>query len=462
MQVNPVIFRRYDIRGEYPNEVNEEVMRNFGKAFGSLLVERKISRAFVGRDNRKGSATMLETYLDGLISTGVDAVEIGEVPLPILFRAMDENKGTGGALITASHNPPKYNGVKNFKFNKALTQSELEEHKQVFLGEKFHEASKPGSVSKADFAESYIKAVSSRVKLGRKLRLVIDCGNSVCGHVAPKLFRALGCEVKEMYCEPMEGFPNHIPDPHREEYYDELKERVLSEKADIGIAFDGDGDRCGIVDEKGNFINSNAFIILLLRDVLPGKKNPKVICDIRLSMAVWEEIQRLGGVPIASKAGRSLMHEAGVKNDAECGFEVTGHFFLKENGGNDDAFYAAAKLCGILSNQNKPLSKLVESLPKYYTIPEIRVPCSFEKKPIVIDAVKADFRKAGYKLSELDGAKIDFEDSWALVRSASEPELTVIAEGKTREALERIYELMLKELKKQGVKIPPLKEVKVI
>jgi phosphomannomutase/phosphoglucomutase len=446
--VNPLIFRQYDIRGVVGEDITPEVARLIGLAYGTLCRRNGISQVVVGHDNRKSSPELHSAIIEGLTSTGCDVVDIGEVVTPLLYFACRYWKIDGGVMVTASHNPPQYNGFKLVWGHGTLFGEQIQQLRRMIEAGDFESGS--GSVTKRDAFGDYLAWITERIKLGdRKLKIVVDCGNGTASHFAPKLFRALGCEVVELYCDSDPSFPNHLPDPVKPENLRDLIAKVREVGADVGLGLDGDGDRLGVVDEQGNILWGDQLMILFSREVLNKHPGAKIIVEVKCSQAVIEDVAKHGGVPILWRTGHSFikakMHEEG----ALLAGEMSGHlFFADEYFGYDDALYAACRLLRILSQTDKPLSALLADVPRYYATPEVRVHCDDSVKFDVVAKVVAHFKQSGYQVIDVDGARVVTDDGWALVRASNtEPALILRAEGKTPDALKRLHQLVTDALK---------------
>ena len=453
------IFGGYDVRGIFPTELDEQAAQRIGAAFGTLLAQRSIPACIVGRDNRESSEALSRAFIEGLTTyAGINVIDIGLAPTSTLCFALSNNMQLAGASITASHNPIQYNGIK-FYGRKALPlfSDDLARVKKAYESEEGPaKAEVPGKVTRATYNDRHAEFVASKHKLVRKFRVVVDCGNSVCGLVALKMFRLLGCEVVELFCESDGRYPNHLPDPHKRDNYAAITAKVIESKADFGVMFDGDGDRAGFVDELGGIVDGDYAHILLLRDLLARKPGATAILDLRLSLAVFEDAQARGAKVVMSKAGRMAIHEEMDLLSADYGGEVTGHISFADNAGNDDAFYSTARIAQILSQSQDSFSKIVAGLPHYHSIPEMRIACANERKFTVVDEVKKELWKS-YKVNAIDGVRVDFEDSWGLLRvSNTEPQITLRFEGKTRPALEKVYAIFSAELSKHGIQLPKI------
>ncbi len=437
MKINPYIFRQYDIRGVVGEDLDEDFARRLGQAFGTYSLKNNETSVIVGCDNRISSPSLKKAVTEGLLSTGCNVVDIGTVVTPIFYYARIHFNINPGIMVTASHNPAQFNGFK-VAFGPGTIYGDEIQNLRIMM-EKGDFMSGQGSITYKDPAKDYIDMICEKIHLSKKLRVGIDCGNGTASLFAEKLFRRLGVDVYPLYCESEPKFPNHFPDPVKPENLTDLKELVLREKLDLGIGFDGDGDRIGVVDDKGNIIYGDMLMILYWREIMPKYPGAVAIIEVKCSQALVDEVKKLGGTSIFYKTGHSLIKAKMREIGAIFTGEMSGHmFFADEYYGFDDAFYAAARLLRILSNTDKKLSELLADVPKYYSTPEIRVPCPDEEKLGKVEAVK-NFFKDKYPIIDVDGARVIFPDGWGLVRSSNTgPELIVRCEAKTPEGLEKI------------------------
>jgi len=433
------IFRQYDIRGIYGEDLSTRDAELIGKAFGTYIRSKGESEAIVGRDNRKSSPELFNSLVKGLTDTGVNVKYIGVVISPIFYYATYLYQVKSGIMITASHNPAEYNGFKVQYDGRTLYGEELQEIKRIIQKGEF--AKGQGNLTVQSPGKDYLSMIKEKIKLsGRRLKVVVDCGNGTAGIFAPNLLKELGCEVIPLYCDSDPDFPNHFPDPVKPENLEDLIKTVKAERADLGVGFDGDGDRLGVVDDRGNIIWGDILMILFWREILPKYPGTPAIVEVKCSETLVDEIKRLGGKPMFYKTGHSLIKAKMKELKAVFTGEMSGHmFFADEYYGFDDALYACARLLRILSTSDKTLAELLEDLPKTYATPEIRVACAEEEKSFYVDQAKAYFAGSGYKTIEIDGVRIRFDHGWGLVRASNTgPELIVRCEAKTPEGLERI------------------------
>lgn len=446
VKINPEVFRQYDIRGVVEKDLNREFVINLGKAVGTYLRQHGVGEAIVGRDNRKSSRTIRDHLVQGIISTGCDVVDIGEVVTPMFYYALVKLNSGGGVMITGSHNPPEYNGFKVARGTATIYGEEIQKLRGIIEKQEFVEGR--GCVEEQEIVEDYINMIGDRVKLGdRKLKVVVDCGNGTASPFAPKLLEKLGCEVVALYCKSDSTFPNHHPDPVKAENLRDLRQKVLEEKADVGVAYDGDADRIGAVDEKGNIIWGDQLMILYWREIIKKHPGAQAIIEVKCSQALVDEVERLGGRPVFYKTGHSLIKAKMRELGAVFTGEMSGHmFFADEYFGYDDALYATARLLRILSNTDKTLSRLLEDVPKYYSTPETRIGCPDDRKFDVVARLTEEFKKE-YEVIDVDGARVLFDDGWGLVRcSNTQPVIVARCEGRTPEALKHIAEIVKDKL----------------
>jgi len=439
------IFREYDIRGIVGDDLTEEVVNLVGKAFGTYIQKGGGKKIVVGRDVRLSSEMFDHALSRGILSTGCDVISIGEVPTPVVYFSMFNLPVEGGVVVTASHNPKEFNGLKFRKGHFSFYGDGIQELRKIIEAKKFKEGK--GKLVKEDNRQAYLEEIKERIDLKKGLKVVIDAGNGTTGPIAPKLFRDLGCEVTELYCDPDGNFPHHLPDPTVPRYMEDLTERVKEEQADLGIGYDGDGDRIGVIDNRGEMIWGDKLLILYARDILEDKKTP-VVFDVKCSQALIDEIERCGGKAVMSRTGYPLVQAKMRKSQALLGGEMSGHMYFADNYfGFDDAIFASLRLVEVMSKGNKTLSELMSDIPEYYATPEIRADCPDEDKFEVVKELKSFFEKK-YDTINIDGIRILFGDSWALIRpSNTQPVIVLRFEARTKERLEEIKELIGKKMK---------------
>jgi len=375
---------------------------------------------------------------EGLLSTGCHVLDIGVVPTPALSFAQESTLADGAVMVTASHNPAEFNGLK-LQVGPYPLAGEGLQHVERLIAKNQYETGN-GSMEKRDVLAQYAECIRDRIHVNRRLKVVVDGGNGSAGLLASQLLEDLGCEVVPLYCEPDGRFPNHEPDPTVDGNITELKAVVVKETADIGIGFDGDGDRLGVVDERGAMVPTDKYAALLAREFL-AKGPAKVVLDVRCSQALIDDIAGRGGIPLMSRCGNAYILQKMRQENAALGVELSGHVFYNDPPLNfDDALLAAGKLVEYLSRVERPLSELLEELPRYYTSPEMRIPCSETEKFGIVEAIKESFIHT-HEVIDIDGARIGFDGGWALVRASNtQPVLSVRVEGRTEEDLRRIQD----------------------
>lgn len=436
------IFRAYDIRGIFGEDLTEKTAEEIGKAFGTYVGGGDI---VVGRDCRLSSPTLRNAIVKGLISTGCNVIDIGMVPTPVLYFSIIHYKRDGGIMITGSHNAPEYNGFKLCRGSETLYGEEIQELRRIIESRRYKQGR--GKVTKRETIDGYLRFVKERIRLGRRLKVVIDAGNGTAGPIALRIFQDLGCEVFPLYCEPDGNFPNHHPDPTVDKFLEDLIEKVKEESADLGIAYDGDADRAGFVDDKGDIIRGDMALMLFSREILERQK-AKIILEVKCSQALIEDIEEHGGIPIMYRTGHSFIKKKMKEENALLAGEMSGHFFFKDNYyGYDDAIFAGLRMAQILSNSEKRLSEILSEIPSYESTPEIRIPCPDDEKFRIVEEITQKFKR-DYSVITVDGARIQFDNGWGLVRASNtEPALILRFEARTREGLAEIKAIIERELR---------------
>ncbi len=449
-KINPFIFREYDVRGVVDKDLTDDVVRLLGKAFGTYLQRQGGKKVSVGGDVRLSTERFRQVLIEGLTSTGVDVIDIGIVPTPVQYFSLFKLNVDGGVMITGSHNPPEFNGFKMAVGQSTIYGKEIQKLREIIEADEFLTGS--GQVETVDLIPEYISDIKNRIHLKGAVKAVIDCGNGAGSLVAEKLMRELGVDAFFLYCEPDGTFPNHHPDPTVEAYIQDLREQVLKLNADLGVAYDGDADRIGVIDDKGNIVWGDRLLILFARDVLKEKKGQKIIFEVKCSQALPEAIEAAGGEPIMWKTGHSLLKKKMKETGATIAGEMSGHlFFADRYYGYDDAIYASARLMELISNSGKKISELLADVPQYYSTPEMRVECPSDEEKFKIAQKAAEYFKANYEVIDVDGVRILFGDGWGLVRASNtQPVLVLRFEAKTPERLEEIKNLVINKLKEFG------------
>lgn len=442
--MNQNIFREYDIRGIVGEQLTDETVATLGRAIGTFFNRNGAKRIAIGYDARASSPGFCDLLTRGFNETGCDAVLIGMVPTPVLYHTVYTKPVDGGVMITGSHNPPDHNGFKICLGKSTLFGSQIQEIKEIALAGEF--PSGTGRVEKIEVLDDYIEDVVSRVSLGsRKLRAVVDGGNGMGGVTGVPVYMALGVEMTELFTEPDSSFPNHHPDPTVTENLQDTIRAVAETGADIGIAFDGDGDRIGVVDETGRIIWGDELMVLLSRSILETRPGATIIAEVKCSQNLFDDIAAHGGKPVMWKAGHSLIKAKMKETGAALAGEMSGHIFFADRFyGFDDATYAGARVMEILSKTDKTLSELLGDLPETFSTPELRVDCPDEKKFDVVRRVAEEFSKTNEVIT-IDGARIIFEHGWGLVRASNTQAILVLRfEADSEENLREIRETVEK------------------
>jgi len=448
--VNPYIFREYDIRGVVGEDLTEEVVEELGRGFGSYLRGKGGMRASLGGDVRLSTPKFREAISRGMLSSGVDVVDIGIVPTPVQYFSLYHLDVDGGVMITGSHNPPEFNGFKLAVGKATIYGEQIQEVRKII--EKAQFSSGSGKLMKEDVVGPYLQRLKEEFSFKKGLKVVVDAGNGTGGIFVPGLLRDLGCDVIELYCEPDGRFPNHHPDPTVVEYMRDLIEKVKGERADVGIAYDGDTDRIGVIDEKGRIIWGDYLLILFSREILKKKPGQKVIFEVKCSQALVEEIERMGGEPIMWKTGHSLLKEKLRETGAVLAGEMSGHmFFADRYFGYDDAIYATCRLLEVMETSDLTLSQMLESVPRYFSTPEIRANCRSDKEKFEIAQKAKEYFSSEYRAITVDGVRILFGDGWGLVRASNtQPVLVLRFEAKSEARLEEIKSIVIGKLREFG------------
>ena len=436
--MNPNIFREYDIRGIVGEHLTETTVKTLSMAIGTFFRENGAHRIAVGYDARASSPLFCDLLAAGLNATGCDAILIGMVPTPVLYHNTFTTNVDGGVMITGSHNPADHNGFKICLGTSTLYGSQIQHIREIALAGRFAEGT--GSIETFDALPAYCRDIVSGISMGtRKLKAVVDGGNGMGGVTAVPVYRELGIELVELFTRPDSSFPNHHPDPTVTENLQDLIAGVRENGADIGIAFDSDGDRIGVVDEKGRIIWGDELMILLSRSILAERPGSTIIAEVKCSQTLFDDIEQHGGKAIMWKAGHSLIKAKMKETHAALAGEMSGHIFFADRFyGFDDATYAGARVLEILSRSDKPLSELLADVPPTFSTPELRVPCTDETKFAVVAKI-AEYFGRDHQVITIDGARILFENGWGLVRASNTQAILVLRfEADSDEALQEI------------------------
>lgn len=443
------MFREYDIRGVVDKDLTDETVDKIARGFATYIRQKELKTVAIGGDCRLSSGRFRRIASDALVACGCDVIDVGTVPTPLLYFAIEYLKADAGIMVTASHNPPEFNGFKLCVGSFSIYGEEIQKVRK--LAEKGNFSTGKGSYKSYDnIIQDYQDYLLKDLNLERPITVVVDSANGTAGPVAPSLYKKLGCKVISLY-EEMDGkFPNHHPDPTMPDNLKDLIKTVRGENADLGIGFDGDGDRIGVIDEQGNIIWGDHLLILFARDVLKKHPGATIISEVKASKNLYDDINQHGGRPLMWKTGHSLIKQKMKETGALLGGEMSGHMFFRDHYfGFDDAIYAGARLLELLSKQEKPLSDLLADVPKVYNTPEIRVPCADEQKFEAVEKIKAHFAQQNYNIIDIDGMRITFDDGWALVRASNtQPVLVLRFEATSEKRLQEIQEMIMAEVKK--------------
>ncbi len=452
MEINPRIFREYDIRGIVGQDLDEKTVGVLGRAFGTYFVGRGKTDVALGRDCRLSSPAFARALTEGLLSAGCDVTDIGVVPTPLLYYSVYAKKKEAAVMITGSHNPPEHNGFKVMAGEDTLYGRDIQDILDIVRRGRFARGSGTGRTG--DIAADYLDDVARRVRLSRRLRVVVDAGNGTGGRVAVPLFEKMGCDVIPLYCEMDGRFPNHHPDPTLPEAMADLMRNVLETQADLGLGYDGDADRLGVVDDQGGLIWGDRLMVVFARDILPSRPGAAVISEVKASQVLYDEISRLGGRPIMWKTGHSLIKKKIREEQAVLAGEMSGHIFFADRWfGFDDAIYASARLLEILSRSGKPMSAMLSDLPATFSTPEIRIYASDEVKFGIVEEVRKAL-SARHEVIDIDGVRAVFPGGWGLVRASNTQAVIVLRfEAETERALADIQEEVRGVLKQAITKL---------
>ncbi len=449
--LNEEIFREYDIRGTADRDLSNENVKLIGKAYGTYMVKHKKKNIVVGRDSRLSSDRIFNNLVSGIISTGCNVYNIGVVATPVFYFSILHYKKDGGMMITASHNPPQYNGFKICKGQDVIYSSELKKIYNIAINGEFEDGN--GRVFNLTVKEDYINTLTKDIKIDRRLKVALDCGNGTAGIFIEEILNRFNLDYKILFKEPDGNFPNHEADPTVLKNLLYLKEEINKNTYDIGIAFDGDVDRIGVLDENGNVVYGDKLLAIYANEVAKNHPNTDVLFEVKCSQGLVEHLQNIGARPIMYKVGHSLIKAKMKEENILLGGEMSGHMFFRDRYyGFDDAFYAALRILEILSQSYKSLAELASEIPQYYSTEEIRVDCPEEDKFKIVEKLKEKFSKQ-YNTIDIDGIRVQFEKGWALIRASNtQPVLVLRFEAKEKNDLEEYINLIKKELKKNGLK----------
>ena len=442
MEIARSIFREYDIRGIYPKEINENVIEQIAKAISIKCLKNNIPEICVGRDGRLSGESLLDCLSESLSGFGINVINICLVSTPLLYFAAKKNKHKSGIMITGSHNPKNYNGVKMVINDNPVSGSEI----YKLIDKDKPSTKKKGTIVYKDIKKEYIQEVKENVDINNKVKIVIDCGNGAAGCIAPDLFKSMGCEVIELFSEVDGNFPNHHPDPGKIENLNDLISQVKESDADLGIAFDGDGDRVGLVTNEGKVIYPDKIMMILSKDILSSKKG-SIIFDVKCSNLLPDIISSHGGKPIMSPTGHFHIKNAIKRHNPLLAGEMSGHIFFNDKWyGFDDGHYSGARIIEIVSKENRKISEIENELPLLYSTPELNIDVTDETKFKIIEDFSKECSLDGEKIT-IDGLRINFKNGWGLLRASNTtPKLVLRFEGNSVDDLNQIKSNFLNEL----------------
>ncbi len=424
VDINPKIFREYDIRGIVGQDLDEGTVEVLGRAMATYFLGRGQSKVAVGRDVRLSSPAFSQALARGILSTGCDVADIGVVPTPLLYFSVFHGKLPAGVMITGSHNPPEHNGFKMMSGTDTLYGKTIQALYEIVRKGVFPRGE--GRLERLDVVPAYGDYVAGNVRFERPVKAVVDAGNGTGGVVAAPLLRRMGAEIVELFCEPDGRFPNHHPDPTLPEAMEKLVARVRETGAELGIGYDGDADRIGVVDDEGRIVWGDQLLVVFARDILPARPGAAVISEVKASKVLYDEIARLGGKPIMWRTGHSLIKKKIREENAPLAGEMSGHIFFNDRWfGFDDAIYASARLLEILSRSDRKLSAMMADLPKTFATPEIRIYASDEVKFKIVDEVRRELAARG-PVIDIDGVRAVYPKGWGLVRASNTQAVIVL------------------------------------
>ena len=444
MEITESIFREYDIRGVYPNEINEEIVSKIATAISVKCQQEEITEIYVGRDGRLSGKDLLDALSKGLSECGINVINIDLVSTPLLYYAAKKSKSKSGVMVTGSHNPKNYNGIKLVINDKPVSGKEILD----LIKNNTNISAPTGTIISKDIKKEYILEVTKNIEINKdkKIKVVIDCGNGAAGCIAPELFKSLGCEVIELYSEVDGNFPNHHPDPGKTENLKDLIQEIKKSNADLGLAFDGDGDRVGLVTNEGEIIFPDKILMMFSQDILSSQKG-SIIFDVKCSNALPKIIKDLGGKPIMSPTGHFHIKNGIEKYNPLLAGEMSGHIFFNDKWhGFDDGHYSGARIIELIWKRNESISEINEKLPKSFSTPELNIDVTDETKFKIIEDFSSQCSLKGEKIT-IDGLRINFDDGWGLLRASNTtPKLVLRFEGDSMDNLNKIKNDFLNEL----------------
>ena len=444
MEITESIFREYDIRGVYPNEINEKIVNKIATAISVKCQQEEVTEIYVGRDGRLSGKGLLDALSKGLSECGINVINIDLVSTPLLYYAAKKSKSKSGVMVTGSHNPKNYNGIKLVINDKPVSGKEI----LNLIKNNTNISATAGTIISKDIKKEYILEVTKNIEINKdkKIKVVIDCGNGAAGCIAPELIKSLGCEVIELFSEVDGNFPNHHPDPGKTENLKDLIQEIKKSNADLGLAFDGDGDRVGLVTNTGEIIFPDKILMMFSQDILSSQKG-SIIFDVKCSNALPEIIKDLGGNPIMSPTGHFHIKNGIKKHNPLLAGEMSGHIFFNDKWyGFDDGHYSGARIIELIWKRNESISEINEKLPKSFSTPELNIDVTDETKFKIIEDFSSQCSLEGEKIT-IDGLRINFDNGWGLLRASNTtPKLVLRFEGDSMDCLNKIKNDFLNEL----------------
>jgi len=451
--MNPGIFREYDIRGVTGKDILDEDVVDIGRAYGTLLNKQNKKIVSVGRDCRLTSEKFARLFIQGIISTGCDVIDIGTCPTPVLYFSIQHLNLEGGAMVTASHNPPEYNGFKLLSGIDSIHSQGLQDVRIITEKKEFIQGD--GKVTKKDLITPYKEYIINNINIKKTIKIGIDSGNGTGGITSLPVLKQLGCEVHDIFCDMDGTFPNHEADPTQKKNLLDLIKLVKEKNLDLGVGYDGDADRIGVVDKNGEVIYGDQLMVIYAREILERDPGATFISEVKCSMVMYDDIRKHGGNAIMWRTGHSLIKQKMKEENAALAGEMSGHMFFKDRFlGFDDALYATCRLLEIMADTGKGVDELIQDLPKTFTTPELRVECADEIKFDVVDKIVAHF-KARQDVIDIDGLRALYDDGWGLVRASNtQPALVLRFEAlgeerlnEIREEIESVLKTIIEEIK---------------
>ena len=447
--MNPEIFREYDIRGLVDKDLTPETVELIGKAVGTYIRRQGGKTLTLGWDVRTSSVQFRDLISKGLLSTGCDVIDVGRVPTPVSYFSLHHCKPDGGVMITGSHNPPEFNGFKVSCGLHSLYGKQIQELLGLIQKNDFEKGQ--GRLSQQSVDTAYMEKICQVIKIERPVKVVVDGGNGCFGLVGPKLLKKLGLDPIEIFCEPDGRFPNHHPDPTIPKYMTSLMAKVKSEKAELGIGFDGDADRIGVIDNEGNMVWGDMLMILFARDILKRQPGATIVGEVKCSQNLFDDVKQKGGIPVMAPAGHSLIKKKMRETNAVLAGEMSGHVCFSDNYyGYDDAIFAACRVLQIIASSKQNLAQMLADVPKTFTTPEIRVDCPDDQKFKIVKEITEHFR-AQYSVVDIDGVRILFDGGWGLIRASNtQPVMVLRFEAVSQEKLAEFKKIVRDRLTTYG------------